>query len=148
MSTTSYANQATKQIIVSLSGAKGFAETLIQSEYYRGKAVADEYLRIVSENIQLALNAICDGLDGDQLSGLMRYAKNVELQLVPKHSPQTQREEFIVQRDDLEALLKNATGDCAFCELEGNEIKRCPIRKALFASGVIPAGTKDCPYKG
>lgn len=146
---TPYANQATKETILCLSGSKGFCETLLKTDsYYRNKESADKYLEVARNNLELALNEICKGLDEDQLRGIIRFSKGITLNVVPKSSPSAEQEDFIVSRNTVEVLLKSATSDCAFCDLEGKEAKNCPIRKALLRSLIIPEGTGDCPYKG
>lgn len=145
---TPYANQATKETILCLSGSKGFCDSLLKVDSYRNKESADQYLEIAKENLQLALNEVCKGLDEDQLKGIIRFSNGITLNVVPKASPTAVQEDFIVSRETVDVLLRSATSDCAFCELEGKEAKNCPIRKALLSSLIIPRGTGDCPYKG
>ena len=144
---TPYANQATKETILCLSGSKGFCEALTRSNY-RNKEKADAYLKEAAESIQNALNAVCEGLDGNVLNGIVRYSNGISLKVVPKSSVTAETEEYIISRDELEVLLRHATADCAFCDLDEKETKSCPIRKALLHSLVIPAD-KDtlCPYR-
>lgn len=145
---TPYANQATKQIVVSLAGAKGFTETLLETEAYRNKEKADEFLKVAKENLQLAINAVCEGLNLDQYNGLMRFAGNSTLSVVPKLSPYSGKQEFVVSWESLEAILQSSTGACAFCDKGDEEAKKCKIKKALLDSQVIPAGSNaECPFK-
>lgn len=145
---TPYANQATKELILCLSGAKGFCESLIGANQYRNKENADSHLKEAAESIQNALNAVCDGLDENVLNGIIRYSNGISLKVVPKSSVTAETEEYIISADELEVILKHATCDCAFCDLDEKETRACPIRKALLHSLVIPSG-KDtlCPYR-
>ncbi len=145
---TPYANNATKEIIVCLSGSRGFCETLLDKKY-RNNEKANEYLRIASENIQLALNAICEGLSEEQMNGVLKFANNSKLAIHPALSPAAEREEYIVSAKDMQTILQGAVSECVFCEKEGNEAKNCPIKKALLSSQVVPNNEyrDDCPYK-
>ena len=147
---SNYANTALKEIIVCLSGSKGFCETLIEDEKkFRNKEKVVDYLKVASENIQTAINIICDGLDYDQMKGVLRYARNSRLAIHPFTSPTADREEYIVSKDDMRVILQGAVSECVFCDKEGTDAKKCPIRKALLASQVAPVNTgrDDCPYK-
>ena len=44
--------------------------------------------------------------------------------------------------------MQNELKPCPFCGGEGKEVKRCERRKDLLACGVIPWGSKECPYQG
>ena len=146
---TSYANNATKQIIVMLSGSKGFCETLIKTPDYRNKEKADEHLKVALEEIQLAINAVCEELNYDQMQGVLKFARNSQLAVLPSTSIAGDKKEYIINEDDLRTILKGAVGECVFCDKEGKEAKNCPIKKALLASQVVPNNTSrlDCPYK-
>lgn len=146
---TSYANNATKQIIVMLSGSKGFCETLIKTPDYRNKEKADEHLKVALEEIQLSINAVCEELNYDQMQGVLKFARNSQLAVLPSTSIAGDKKEYIINEDDLRTILKGAVGECVFCDKEGKEAKNCPIKKALLASQVVPNNTSrlDCPYK-
>lgn len=145
---TPYANAATKQIIISLSGSKGFCQTLVESGDYRNKEKADAHLKIALEELQLAINAVCEGLNYEQMQGVLRYANNSQLAVMPSTS-QSINKEYIVSAEDMRTILQGAVSECVFCLKEGQEAKKCPIRKALLASQVVPYNTSrdDCPYR-
>lgn len=144
-----YANHATKQIIVSLSGSKGFCETLLSSNDYRNKENADAHLRVAAEELQLAINEVCAELDWEQMQGVLKFANNSQLSVLPNTS-RVGGKEYIVSAEDMDIIIHSALSECAFCEKEGKEAKNCALRKALLASQVIPYNTfnQDCPYKG
>ena len=142
-----YANQAVKQIIVCLAGCVGFAQKLQETDY-RKKADAQESLFEMQKHAMDAMTAICEGLDEDQMRGVMNFANCSQLVVLPETDPRTKHETYLVKESDLETILSSATGDCEWCEKEGKEINRCQLRKALLNSGVVPAGTKSCPFKG
>ncbi len=144
-----YANKATKETLLCLSGSKGFCETLLKEDsFYRNKKNAEKYLRIVYDNLQLAINEMCVGLDESQLRGILRFADGITLTVTPKSSPSLDQEDYIISKDALKLFLQSPTSDCAFCELTGKEARDCKIRKALLESLVIPRAEEgDCPYK-
>lgn len=144
-----YANKATKETLLCLSGSKGFCEALLREDSnYRNKESADKYLQIASENLQLAINEICRGLDANQLKGIVRFGDGISLAVTPKSSPYLEKEDYIVSRDSMRTFLQSATSDCTFCTLEGKDAKNCEVRKALLESLVIPRHEDgDCPYK-
>jgi hypothetical protein len=95
-----YANKATKETLLCLSGSKGFCEALLrEGSNYRNKESADKYLRIASENLQLAINEMCRGLDANQLKGIVRFGDGISLAVTPKSSPYLEKEDYIVSRD-------------------------------------------------
>ena len=144
-----YANKATKETLLCLSGSKGFCETLLKEDsVYRNKKNAEKYLKIASENLQLAINQICYGLDENQFRGIIRFGEGVTLTITPKSNHSCDGEDYIVSGDSLKTFLYGATSECTFCSLEGKEAKECPIRKALLESLVVPKSEDgDCPYK-
>ena len=146
---TPYANSATKQIIVSLSGSKGFCETLIESKDYRNKEKADAHLKIALEELQLALNDVCEGLDRQQMQGILKFANNSQLAVMPSTS-QSINKEYIVSAEDMRTILRGAVSECVFCLKEGKKAKNCAIKKALLASQVVPMNihNTNCPYHG
>lgn len=145
---TPYANAATKQIIISLSGSKGFCQTLVESGDYRNKEKADAHLKIALEELQLAINDVCEGLNYEQMQGVLRYANNSQLAVMPSTSKSINKE-YIVSADDMQTILRGAVSECVFCLKEGKEAKNCAIKKALLASQVVPNNPyrEDCPYK-
>lgn len=144
-----YANKATKEMLLCLSGSKGFCEALLrEGSNYRNKESADKYLRIASENLQLAINEMCAGLDASQLKGIVRFGDGITLAVTPKASPYLEKEDYIVSNEAMRTFLQSATSDCTFCTKDGKEAKNCEIRKALLESLVIPRHEDgDCPYK-
>lgn len=146
---TPYANAATKQIIISLSGSKGFCQTLVESGDYRNKEKADAHLKIALEELQLAINDVCEGLNYEQMQGVLKYANNSQLAVMPSTSKSINKE-YIVSADDMQTILRGAVSECVFCLKEGKEAKNCAIKKALLASQVVPLNIQntDCPYQG
>ena len=147
-----YANNTTKQIIVMLSGSKGFCRTLLNAKDYRNKEKADEHLRIALEQIQLALDAVCENLNEEQMNGVLKFTRNSQLAVLPISSIAGDKKEYIVNEDDLRTILQGVVSECVFCDKEGAEAKNCPIllfKKALLASQVVPNNhyREDCPYK-
>lgn len=144
-----YANKATKETLLCLSGSKGFCETLLKTDsYFRNRKNAEKYIKIASENLQLAINEMCVGLDESQFRGILRFGDGVTLTITPKASQSNQQEDYIVSENAMRTFLQGVASECVFCELTGKEAKECKIRKALLESLVIPKHDEgDCPYK-
>ena len=119
-----YANKAVKEIVVVLAGCIGYADTL------------------------KALEAIMEGLDTDQVQGMLRFANSCNLMAVPKHNPAAQKECYICPVDAFDRLVLEPTGECAFCMKEGKEVKRCQRRRDLAACGIVTEKSTECPYPG
>lgn len=148
----SYANEATKRICLSLSGIVGMADVLIESGRFRGSEEALPHVKVIKEEAQRALDAVMAGLDYDQMRGILRYGEVCELTLIPKSSPWCKKGFFIVDPEDVKAMIKDPLGQCNFCELEGEDAKKCSLRKMLLRTGVIELDDGDrlsgaCPYK-
>lgn len=147
-----YANEATKRIALTLSGVVGIAEALMEAGRFRGSEDAMESIKVFHEAAQKALDAVMDGLDEDQIKGILRYGDLCEFTLVPKSSPVCSKGFFIFDPEDVKALMKNPLSQCNFCELSGDEAKRCPMRKMMLKTGVVELGDGDklygdCPYQ-
>lgn len=144
-----YANKATKETLLCLSGAKGFCETLLkQDSYFRNRQKAEKYIKIASENLQNAINEMCVGLDEHQMRGIIRFGDGVTLTVTPCSNPSLDKEDYIVSDESMRTILQGVACECTFCELSGKEARDCKIRKALLESLVIPKNYEgDCPYK-
>lgn len=147
-----YANEETKKIALSISGIVGIADVLLEAGRFRGSDEALEHLRVIKEEAQRAVDAVLEGLDEDQIQGILRYGRLCEFTLVPKTSPVCNKGFFIFDKDDVEAMLRDPLSHCMFCDLKGKDAKRCVLRKALLKTGVIELDEKDklygnCPYQ-
>lgn len=142
-----YANKADKEIIVVLAGCIGYADVLAGLEYRNSKK-ARRSLAAMQNHASKALEAVMDGLNPEQVEGLIRTANGLELMCVPKHSPASKKDYYICPVDVFDRLMGDVANACAFCDKEGNEVKRCDRRKDLLACGVVPWGSKECPYQG
>lgn len=142
-----YANRATKEIVVVLAGCIGYADVLIGLEYRNSKK-AKRSLAAMKNHAEKALETVMDGLDPEQVEGLIRTANGLELMCVPKHNPAAKRDYYLCPMDAFDRLMGDVANACAFCEKEGKAVKRCERRKDLLACGVVPWGSKECPYQG
>ena len=142
-----YANKAVKEIVVVLAGCIGYADTLKGLEFRNGKK-ARRSLAAMQNHAEKALEAIMEGLDEDQVQGLIRFANSCNLMAVPKHNPAAQKDYYVCPVDAFDRLIGDVASACAFCTKEGKEVKRCERRKDLLECGVIPWGSKECPYQG
>lgn len=142
-----YANRATKEIVVVLAGCIGYADVLAGLEYRNSKK-ARRSLAAMQNHASKALEAVMDGLDPEQVQGLIRFANGKELMCVPKYSPASKKDYYMCPVDAFDRLMGDVANACAFCDNEGKEVKRCDRRKDLLACGVVPLGSKECPYQG
>ena len=142
-----YANHATKEIIVVLAGCIGYADTLKGLDFRNSKK-ARRSLMAMQNHASKALEAVMDGLNPEQVEGLIRTAKGLELKCVSKHNPESEKDYYICPVDAFDRLMGDVANACAFCDKQGKEVKRCERRKDLLDCGVIPWGEKECPYQG
>lgn len=142
-----YANRALKEIIVVLACCIDYADVLIDLNY-RNRAKANRSIKAMQNHATKALDAVMDGLDQDQVRGLIRFAKGMELKCVPKYNPEAKKDYYLCPADTFDRLMGDVANACAFCEKQGKEVKRCERRRDLLACGVIPWGSKECPYQG
>ena len=142
-----YANKADKEIIVVLSGCIGYADTLKGLEF-RNSENAKCSLAEMRNNASKALDAVTEGLNPKQIEGLIRFANGMELKCVSKHNTESEKDYYICPVDAFDRLMGDVANACVFCDKEGNEVKRCDRRKDLLACGVVPWGSKECPYQG
>lgn len=142
-----YANHATKEIIVVLAGCIGYADTLKDLEFRNSKK-ARRSLMAMQNHASKALEAVMDGLNREQVEGLIRTANSLELKCVTKHNPEAKKDYYICPVDVFDRLMGDVANACAFCGKQGKEVKRCERRKDLLDCGVIPWGEKECPYQG
>ena len=142
-----YANHATKEIIVVLAGCIGYADTLKGLDFRNSKK-ARRSLMAMQNHASKALEAVMDGLNPEQVEGLIRTANSLELKCVTKHNPEAKKDYYICPVDVFDRLMGDVANACAFCDKQGKEVKRCERRKDLLDCGVIPWGSKECPYQG
>ena len=147
-----YANETTKRIALTLSGVVGIADALIEAGRFRGSEDALDHIKVLHDEAQSALDAVMDGLDEDQIRGILRYGDLCEFTLVPKSSPVCNKGFFIVDPEDIRAMLHDPLSQCNFCDLTGDEARKCPIRKMLLRTGAVELDEKDklygaCPYR-
>ncbi len=142
-----YANRSEKEIVVVLAGCIGYADVLTGLEYRNSKK-AKRSLAAMKNHAEKALKAVMDGLDSEQVEGLIRTASGLELMCVPKHNPAAKRDYYLCPMDAFDRLMGDVANACAFCDKDGKDVKRCERRKDLLACGVVPWGSKECPYQG
>lgn len=142
-----YANKAVKEIVVVLAGCIGYADTLKGMEF-RNSTKAQRSLKAMQNHAEKALEAVLDGLDEDQVQGLIRFANSCNLMAVPKHSPAAQKDYYLCPADAFDRLVLAPVGECAFCTKEGKDVKRCQRRRDLATCGIATEKSTECPYQG
>lgn len=138
-----YLNKAQKEMLVTLSGVMGFCKTIADSSYItpenRDKLLtASKLARDVMESMEM-------DLDEDQLRGVLRFADNCALMVLPKTSPQTDADLVVVSRSTVSRIVDDALSECFFCDKTLSEAKKCQRRKDLLECGALGCGG-SCPF--
>lgn len=140
----SYLNKYQKEALISLGGVTSFCEELSTTEWIKEEA-DKEKLRQAHKLTMEVMENIEKNIDADQLNGVLRYAKNCVLMVMPKTHPMTDADLVIVNRITVERIVKDSLTECQFCEKRGNQIRNCQMRKDLLECGVIGKDT-ECPF--
>ena len=142
-----YANRALRDVITTLSACEGFGETLTTCTFRNSKQAKRNILAMANQ-AHKALDIITEGLNKDQMGGIIRFANMHYITLVPKHSPAADRTHYSISSEELALLMGDAVSECVWCEREGKEARRCKKRKALLSIGAIGPNEKECPFQG
>ena len=131
-------------MIISLSGVVGFCNTMAKSDYVSSEnkeklLTASKLARDVMEDMEI-------GVDEDQLRGVLRFADNCALMVLPKTSPQTDADLVVVSRSTVSRIVDDALSECFFCDKTLSEAKKCQRRKDLLECGAL-GGDGECPYQ-
>ena len=140
----SYLNKAQKEALISLGGVTSFCEELATTEWIKDEA-DKEKLRQAHKLTMEVMENIEKDIDEDQLRGVLRFANNCVLMVMPKTSPMTDADLVIVNRSTVERIVKDSLTECQFCEKRGPQIKNCQMRKDLLECGVIGKDA-ECPF--
>lgn len=151
---TDYLNHADKEIVVMLAGCVGVSESISELKFRHSELVKDDLI-VLRDLAQSIINRIIDGVDPDQKTGVLRFANNSELMVVPKTDARTQKQLCILDKEDIQTIITDVTSGCMFCEKVGKEVKKCDLRKALLKCGLVSANDsimkerpQECPFKG
>ena len=150
----SYINHADKQVVVSLAGCVGMADTLIEKTF-RNREDAIPDIEKMRDYAQKAIETIVQDVDPDQGIAITRFANNCELVIMPKTDSRVNKDWAIVDRNDITEIISQAMSDCVFCEKKGREAKECKMKKALLRCGLCSSNdsvmkdlkSEDCPFK-
>ena len=140
-----YLNKYQKEALISLGGVTSFCEELSTTEWVSDEE-DKERLRTAHRLVMEVMEHLEKDMDEDQLRGVIRYANNCVLMVMPKTNPNTNADLVIVDRNTVGRIVKDSLTECSFCEKRGPQIKNCQMRKDLLECGVIGKGT-DCPYQ-
>lgn len=143
----SYINSQTREQIAVLAGIVKYCEAMAEDEREEFKR-AKRSLQAMMRHAEKAFNAVIEDVDMDQLASIIHMAKNSQFALVPKSNPRANYDSYIIPTQVFDRLMGDVANACAFCDKQGKEVKRCDRRKDLLACGVIPWGSKECPYQG
>ena len=139
----SYLNKAQKEALISLGGVTSFCEELATTEWIKDEA-DKEKLRLAHKLTMEVMENIEKDIDEDQLRGVLRFANNCVLMVMPKTHPNTNADLIIVDRKTVSRIVDNAISECYFCENRGSQVQKCQRRKDLLECGVTP-GSRECP---
>ena len=140
----SYLNKAQKEALISLGGVTSFCEELATTEWIKDEA-DKEKLRQAHKLTMDVMESIEKDIDEDQLRGVLRFANNCVLMVIPKTNPNVDADLVIVDRKTVARIVDDSLNECYFCEKNGYQIKNCQRRKDLLECGAIGFGS-ECPY--
>lgn len=141
----SYLNKAQKETLISLGGVTSFCEELSTTEWVKDEE-DKERLRAAHKLVMEVMEHLEKDIDEDQLRGVIRYANNSVLMVMPKTNPNVDADLVIVDRNTVHRLVSDSLAECWFCEKCGNQIKNCQRRKDLLECGALGNG-RECPYQ-
>lgn len=141
----SYLSKYQKEALISLGGVTSFCEELATTEWVKDEE-DKERLRTVHKLVMEVMEHLEKGMDEDQLRGVIRYANNSVLMVMPKTNPNVDADLVIVDRNTVSRIMEDSITECWFCEKRGNQIKQCQRRKDLLECGAIGNGA-ECPYQ-
>lgn len=141
----SYLSRYQKEALISLGGVTSFCEELATTEWVSDEG-DKERLRTAHKLVMEVMEHLEKGMDEDQLRGVIRYANNSVLMVMPKTNPNVDADLVIVDRNTVSRIMEDSLTECWFCEKRGNQIKQCQRRKDLLECGAIGNGS-ECPYQ-
>ena len=140
-----YLNKYQKEALISLGGVTSFCEELATTEWV-SREEDKERLRKAHKLVMEVMEHLEQGMDEDQLRGVIRYANNCVLMVMPKTNPNVDDDLVIVDRNTVSRLVSDSLAECWFCEKKGSAIKSCQRRKDLLECGAL-GGDGECPYQ-
>ena len=121
----SYLNKAQKETLISLGGVVSFCEELATTEWIKDEG-DKERLRQAHKLVMKVMEDLESGIDEDQLRGVIRFANNCVLMVMPKTNPNVDADLVIVDRKTVSRLLDDSLNECMFCEK-----KNCIYREVI-----------------
>lgn len=141
----SYLSKYQKEALISLGGVTSFCEELATTEWVKDEE-DKERLRTAHKLVMEVMEHLEKDMDEDQLRGVIRYANNSVLMVMPKTNPNVDADLVIVDRNTVSRIMEDSLTECWFCEKKVNQIKQCQRRKDLLECGAIGNGA-ECPYQ-
>lgn len=143
-----YATETEKRMVACVSACIGVLEDMIRIDFPKLHDVMPR-IKACKTHLVKVLNTATEGIDSDQMQGVVRWIKNSEIMVMPKSDVRVQKELAIVDGPDLEFIVKNSLSDCALCMHGPAEVKQCQLRKALLRCGVMPKPDSrgHCPFQ-
>lgn len=141
----SYLSKYQKEALISLGGVTSFCEELSTTEWVSDEE-DKERLRTAHRLVMEVMEHLEQGMDEDQLKGVIRYANNCVLMVMPKTNPNVDADLVIVDRNTVSRLVSDSLAECWFCDKKGSAIKICQRRKDLLECGAL-GGDGECPFQ-
>lgn len=90
-------------------------------------------LRCIASYASSVMKSLFDQLPPEKRAGVAKQAKHMRMEVVPRTQKKTDGENLrVLSVDDMDELVAFDPLSCVACELEGKELKNCPLRK-LYA---------------
>lgn len=145
-----YATSDDRKTVLTLSTMITWAERLAVKPTKRlDKPKYKQRARQILNHLTKLTEAAVEGMDYDARDGLFRFARNNDVQIVPKDRVKSSKEYVVMEAADFEYLMDRVFADCNTCLATPAEIKKCEMKKILQRCGAVPDGTPrgECPFQ-
>ena len=116
----SYLSKYQKEALISLGGVTSFCEELATTEWVKDEE-DKERLRTAHKLVMEVMEHLEKDMDEDQLRGVIRYANNSVLMVMPKTNPNVDADLVIIDRNTVSRIVGDSLTECWFCEKKGNK---------------------------
>lgn len=145
-----YATADDRATVLTLSTMITWAERLAVKPTKRlDKPKYKQRARQMLRHLEELTKGAVEGMDHDARDGLFRFARNNDVQIVPKDRAKNSKEYVVVEAADFQYIMDHVFADCNTCLATPAEIKRCEFKKILQRCGAVPVGTPrgECPFQ-
>lgn len=145
-----YATSDDRKTVLTLSTMITWAERLAVKPTKRlDKPCHKRRARQILNHLTKLTEAAVEGMDYDARDGLFRFARNNDVQIVPKDRAKNSKEYVVMEAADFQYMMDHVFADCNTCLATPAEIKKCEFKKILQRCGAVPDGTPwgECPFQ-